>query len=314
MDAREAAAALVAGVERVGRHGIALPLADGGEGTLDALCPTPADRRVARVTGPLGDPVEAEWGVREDTAVVEMARASGLALVPANDPVRATTRGTGELIRAALEAGLRRVIVAVGGSATTDGGLGALEVLEFDLRDAEVLVACDVSTSFVDAARIFGPQKGATASDLGALENRLQRLAEGYLSETGVDVRHLRGAGAAGGLAGGLAAYGARLVPGAALVAGVAGLGAVLKRASLVLTGEGRLDASSFAGKVVGHVLAESSAASVPAWVIAGDVVRSEIPAGARALSLVERSGSSARAHASAAALLAEAAAELAAR
>ena len=121
-----------------------LPLADGGEGALDVLCPDASVRRTARVTGPLGDPIDAEWGMRGDTAVVEMARASGLALVPgSNDPLRATTVGTGELIHAALDEGVRRIIVAVGGSATVDGGLGALEALGFDLRGAEVVVACE---------------------------------------------------------------------------------------------------------------------------------------------------------------------------
>jgi glycerate kinase len=161
LTAQEAAAAFALGVERSGRTALRLPLADGGEGTLDVLCPAASDRHWARVTGPLGAPTDAEWGLRGETAVVEMARASGLALVDgANDPLRATTYGTGELIRAALDSGARHVIVAVGGSATVDGGLGALEALEFDLRGAEIVVACDVSTTFVDAACVFGPQKG----------------------------------------------------------------------------------------------------------------------------------------------------------
>ena len=311
LDARGAAEALVAGVARAGREGIAMPLADGGEGTLEVLCPAAGDRRRASVTGPLGDAVSAEWGVTGDTGVVEMARASGLALVETNDPLTATTRGTGELIREALEAGLSTIVVAVGGSATTDGGLGALEALEFELRGAEVIVACDVSTTFVDAARVFAPQKGAGTAEVAHLEARLARLAERFLADTGRDVRGLVGAGAAGGLAGGLAAYGARLVPGAPLVARLAGLTNGIGDAALVLTGEGRVDATSFAGKVVGHVLDEARAAGVPASVIAGDVVRAELPTGVRAISLVERSGSVAVAKASAATLLAGAAAEV---
>ena len=315
LTAREAAAALVAGVARTGRDALALPLADGGEGTLEALCPDPADRRTARVTGPLGEVVEAEWGLHDGTAFVEMARASGLALTgEANDPLRATTTGTGELIRAALDAGAIRVIVAVGGSATTDGGLGALEALGFDLGGAEVLVACDVSTTFVAAARIFGPQKGASGALLDELEERLGSLAERYRALYGVDVRELRGAGAAGGLAGGLAAVSARLVPGAALVAVEAGLPSAIAEASLVLTGEGRLDATSFAGKVVGHVLAEAQSRGIPAAVVAGDVVRAEVPDDIRAASLVERSDSREAAFANAEALVADAAAELVAR
>jgi len=313
LTASAAADALAAGVGRSGRPAVILPLADGGEGTLDVLCPDRGDRRRARVTGPLGAPVEAEWGLRDGTAVVEMARASGLALVgAANDPWHASTTGTGELLAEALAARPDRVIVAVGGSATTDGGLGALEALGFALGDIEVLVACDVTTTFVDAARTYGPQKGATPDAIARLEARLEALADRYRERFGVDVRDLPGAGAAGGLAGGLAAAGARLVPGAPLVAELAGLSAALDGASLVLTGEGRLDATSFAGKVVGHALAEARRAGVPAAVVAGDVVRGELPAGVRAVSLVERSGSAAVAHVDAASLVADAAAELA--
>jgi len=312
LTAREAADALAAGVERTGHDAVRLPLADGGEGTLDVLCPAPTDRSAVGVTGPLGEPVVAEWGLRGDTAVVEMARASGLALVTgANDPLRATTTGTGELLRAALDAGIRRAIVAVGGSATVDGGLGALEALDFDLRGADVVVACDVSTRFVDAARVFGPQKGADEMAVAELERRLERLAGRYRDELGVDVRDLPGGGAAGGLAGGLAALGARLVPGAALVAELAGLPDAVPRASLVLTGEGRLDATSFAGKVVGHVVATARAQAVPVAIVAGDAERGAVPDGARCLTLVELGGSPERALEDAARLAADAAAEL---
>jgi glycerate kinase len=241
-----------------------------------------------------------------------MARASGLALVAGgNDPLRATSFGTGELLRAALDAGVRRVIVAAGGSATTDGGLGALEALGFDLRGADVVVACDVTTTFVDAARVFGPQKGAGPDDVAELEGRLERLADRYRDARGIDVRDLPGAGAAGGLAGGLAAYGARLVPGAALVAGVVGLRPALATASLVLTGEGRLDATSFAGKVVGHVLDEARALGVPVGIVAGDAERGVVPEGIPCLTLVELGGSLERALADAAHLAADAAAAL---
>jgi glycerate 2-kinase len=293
LTAREAADALANGVERVGRRAVRLPLADGGEGTLDVLCPDPAERRRTRVTGPLGEPVDAEWGLRDRTAVVEMARASGLALVDGpNDPLRATTRGTGELIRAALDAGASRVIVAVGGSATTDGGLGALEELGVDLGGAAVDVACDVATVFREAARLFGPQKGATPGDVEALERRLDELADRYRRELGVDVDDLRGSGAAGGLAGGLAAIGARLVPGAALVADAVGLADALAAASLAITGEGRLDATSLAGKVVGHVLEEARASGTPVAAVVGDVSRVDLPEGVPCITLVGLAGS----------------------
>jgi glycerate kinase len=313
LTAAEAADALAVGVERTGRPAVRLPLADGGEGTLDVLCPDPAGRRRTRVTGPLGEPVDAEWGVRGDTAVIEMARASGLALVAGgNDPLRATTAGTGELLRAALDDGLRRAVVAVGGSATVDGGLGALEALGFDLRGAEVVVACDVSTTFVEAARVFGPQKGADADAVAELEWRLEQLADRYLDAYGLDVRRLAGAGAAGGLAGGLAALGARLVPGARLVADRVGLGSVVASAALVVTGEGLVDATSFAGKVVGHALGEAGARGISAAIVAGDAVRDALPRGVACLTLVARAGSVEAAHREAAGLAADAAEELA--
>jgi glycerate kinase len=313
LTAREAADAFAAGVESAGRTAVRLPLADGGEGTLDVLCPAASDRRTLIVTGPLGDPVEAEWGVRGHTAVVEMARASGLALVAGgNDPLRATSFGTGELLRAALDTGVRRVIVAVGGSATTDGGLGALEALGFDLRGADVVVACDVTTTFVDAARVFGPQKGADNAAVSELERRLERLAHRYREARGVDVRSLPGAGAAGGLAGGLAALGASLVPGAALVAHVVGLGDALHGASLVLTGEGRVDETSFAGKVVGHVVARARSLGVPVGIVAGDAAEGVIPDEVGWRTLVALGGSLDRALQDAARLAADAAEALA--
>ena len=313
LTANEAAEALADGVEREGRDAVRLPLADGGEGTLDVLCPAAADRRRLRVTGPLGEPVDAEWGLRGDTGVIEMARASGLALVgDGNDPLRATTFGTGELLRAALDAGVRRAVVAVGGSATVDGGLGALEALDFDLRGADVVVACDVTTPFVEAARVFGPQKGADAAAVAELERRLERLADRYRDARGVDVRNLPGAGAAGGLAGGLAAYGARLVPGAALVADVVGLRDAVRDASLVLTGEGRVDATSFAGKVVGHVLGEGRGLDVPVAIVAGDAERATLPKNVECLTLIELGGSLEAALGDAGRLAADAAAALA--
>jgi glycerate kinase len=271
LSAADAASALARGVARTGRRARPLPLADGGEGTLVALCPDAAVRRRAVVTGPLGSPVEAAWGIRDEAAVVESAQASGLALVACNDPLRATTRGTGELIHAALESGAGRVIVGLGGSATVDGGLGALEALDFDLRGAEVVVACDVETRFVDAARVFAPQKGATEAEVALLDERLRSLADRYENELGVDVRTMAGGGAAGGLAGGLAALGASLRPGAPLVADILGLDEALAEASLAITGEGRYDTTSRAGKVVGHVLREAEAAGVRAAIVAGD-------------------------------------------
>ena len=275
--ADEAAAAIAAGLRRAGYDDVVqAPMADGGEGTLDTLLASlGGSRRVARVTGPLGDAVDAEWGVLSSgIAVVEMARASGLALVAGrNDPLRASTRGTGELIAVARREGFRRVIVAVGGSATTDGGLAAVETLGWSLQGMEVTVACDVESAFLDAARIYGPQKGATSAQVALLTRRLELLADQYRKRTGFDVTAMASAGAAGGLAGGLAAIGAQLVPGFEAVAEAVGLETALEGASLVVTGEGKLDASSLEGKVVGGVLAWAAELGVPhVAVIAGQV------------------------------------------
>lgn len=259
LDAPRAAAAMARGVESAGYDEVRIvPLADGGDGTLDTLVAVlGGSRRTTRVVGPLGEPVEAEWAMgRNGTAIVEMARASGLALVTGRrDPLAATTRGTGELIAAAVREGARRVLVCVGGSATTDGGLGALEALGWSIAGTEVVVACDVTTTFVDAARVYGPQKGAGPAEVALLTRRLETLADDLERRTGVDIRTVSGGGAAGGLAGGLAALGARIEPGFEVVATAVGLGEALEGADLVLTGEGRLDDTSFSGKVVGEVL-----------------------------------------------------------
>ncbi|HZR13883.1 MAG TPA: glycerate kinase [Acidimicrobiia bacterium] len=259
LTASEAADRIAAGLRTAGFDEVrALPLADGGEGTLDTLLAARGgSRRPARVTGPLGEPVDAEWGLLPDgTAVVEMANASGLARVDGrNDPLRATTRGTGELVAAAARAGARRIIVGVGGSATTDGGLGAVDALGWSLAGLDVVVACDVHTRFVDAARVFGPQKGATDAQVALLTRRLQSVAQQYLDRTAFDVHGVEGGGAAGGLAGGLAAIGARLEPGFDVVARVAGFEDAVADADAVVTGEGKLDPTSFDGKVVGGVL-----------------------------------------------------------
>lgn len=234
-----------------------IPLADGGEGTLDILG---GANRASRVTGPLGTPVEAAWRFHHGTAIIEMARASGLALVggsESNDPVRASTIGTGELIDHALDLGATRIIVCLGGSATTDGGLGALDAIRSParLKAVDFLVACDVTTPFVEAARVFAPQKGATPTQVRLLTNRLEQLAQRYEKTYGVDVTAIEGAGAAGGLAGGLAALGAQLVPGFDMVADEVNLDDRIAAADLVITAEGCFDETSLQGKVVGGVI-----------------------------------------------------------
>ena len=253
-----------------------MPLADGGEGTLDVLG---GPNRQTVVTGPLGTPVEAQWSLRKGIAVIEMARASGLSLVggaEGNDPMNATTQGTGELIDCALNEGAKKIIVCLGGSATTDGGLGALRAIGTParLRAVEFLVACDVETTFVDAAEVFAPQKGATRAQVRMLTNRLEQLAHRYANDFGVDVTRIAGSGAAGGLAGALAALGATLMPGFDIVAEETGFDEAVRQHHIVITGEGRLDETSFAGKVVGEVLSYASAVGTPVYTIAGEIDR----------------------------------------
>jgi len=292
----EVAAAAAAAAGALGWAADEVPVADGGEGTLEALGGRP---RLARVRGPLGGTVEAEWRMKDDGAVVEMARASGLLLAggaEANDPVAATTYGTGELIATAIDEGARRVTVAVGGSATTDGGLGCVTALgPRRLRGVQVTVACDVEIPFIEAAEAFAPQKGATPAQVALLHRRLERLAQVYERDYGVDVRSLPGAGAAGGLAGGLAALGAHLVPGFDVVADALELADRMTDADLVMTGEGFLDGQSFEGKAVGGVVDLAREADVPVLIIAGQIFHEELPDdaldGIQAVSLVERFG-----------------------
>jgi glycerate kinase len=266
LTAAQAAAAMADGLRATGAEAIELPLADGGEGTLDVLLSAREGRRLrTRVTGPLDAPVDAEWGLLADgTAVIEMARASGLHLTNGrNHPLKAHTRGTGELLREAARHGARRALVTVGGSASTDGGLGAAEALGWSLHGLEVTVACDVTTRFTAAAEIFGPQKGAGPGEIATLTHRLTEYARRH------SVPDIPGAGAAGGLAGGLAALGAKLRSGFEAIAEAVGLDAALERADLVVTGEGALDRTSLDGKVVGGVLARTAK---PRAVIAGYV------------------------------------------
>lgn len=269
-------------------------MADGGEGILEAMGGTV---RRTRVRGPLGEIVEAEWRLKGRTAVIEMAQAAGLELVGGaewNDPMRASTAGVGDLIGAAMAAGAKRIVVGVGGSATTDGGLACITALEplARLTGIELLVACDVTTSFVDAAEHFAPQKGATGAQVALLKRRLERLAQVYEEDYGVDVRAIPGSGAAGGLAGGLAAVGATLVPGFELVADAVGLGEKLERADLVVTGEGFLDEQSFRGKVVGGVTEFAADLGVPVLVVVGQVYgEHDVPGDATVVSLVDRYG-----------------------
>jgi len=272
--ATEVAAAIARGLRGAGREAVELPVADGGEGTIDALMSTiEGELRTARVGDPLGRPIDASFALIDGgrTGIVEMARASGLGLVAETerDAWAASTRGTGELIVAAVEAGAERVIVTVGGSATTDGGAGALEALSEAGIEVELDVLCDVRTPFEDAGRVYGPQKGADDAMVGRLSERLDRLAQGF----GRDPRGEPMTGAAGGLAGGLwAEHGARLQDGPAFVLSAVGFDERMRAAAFVITGEGRIDEQTLQGKLVGEVATRCRQAGVPCHGIVGRI------------------------------------------
>ena len=269
------AAAIGRGLERAGFPPPDLcPLADGGEGTMAVLLTALGGTTDGvSVADPLGRPVRAGFGLIEDgaTAVVEVAQASGLGLVAADerDAEAASSRGTGELIVAAAERGAAVILVAAGGSATTDGGAGAIAAIEEagGLRGARLVVLCDVRTPYEAAARVFAPQKGADTVAVRRLSQRLDKLARGWPR----DPRGVAMTGAAGGLAGGLwAMFGAALEPGAPFVLDALDYDARMRAAGAVIVGEGRLDQTSLAGKAVGEAATRARQSGVPCFAIVG--------------------------------------------
>jgi glycerate kinase len=312
LSAEAAAVAMARGVRDAGATAIEIPVADGGDGTLDVLLAAQrSGSRVTRhrVTGPAGTSITARLGwLGRDEAVVELAEASGLRRLgrAPRDALHATSRGTGELIRIALAAGARRVVVGVGGSASTDGGAGLLqglgghvldsrgdeigtggaaleEAAGIDLSDVlkrfehcEIVVACDIRSPLFGAlgpGRMFSPQKGASASDVVRLERALAYFAVLASSLGYGDLSMLPGAGAAGGCGFGLALAGATLMPGAALICDMVGLDAALGRATMAITGEGRLDSQTPTGKAPAEVAARARAHGIPSVAIAGTVL-----------------------------------------
>jgi glycerate 2-kinase len=274
--AAEVAGAIGRGLERAGLMPPDLcPLADGGEGTMEALLLALGGEAIAAdVHDPLGRPVRASFGLVEDggTAVIEMAAASGLGLVAESerDPWAASTYGTGELICAAVDAGAEVVVLGVGGSATTDGGAGALEAIEEHggLAGARLVVLTDVRTPFERAPAVFGPQKGADPGMVARLEERLDELA----ARLPRDPRGVPMTGAAGGLAGGLwAVHGAVLEPGAPWVLDALGFDARMRASRCVIVGEGRLDEQTLQGKIAGEIGTRARQAGVPAHAIVGE-------------------------------------------
>jgi glycerate kinase len=329
-----------------------VPVADGGEGTLETLVAALGGRvERARVSGPLGDPVEAEFGLAHSVdgvvAVVEMARASGLRLISEleRDPMRASTRGTGELMLEAARHRPARMIVCIGGSATNDGGAGMAQALGAHLRDesgrdlppggaalrelfsidttlippevrdVDILVATDVDNPLAGpqgASAVYGPQKGVGPEQVAVLDEALRHFAAVILRDLGIDVRDVPGAGAAGGLGAGLIAFlGARVRPGFDVVADAVGLAERLERADVAVTGEGSFDAQTERGKAPAGVLRMAGEAGCRAVVIAGDVVGARPPADL-VYSLTERSGSREGAMTRAGPLLEDAAADAA--
>ncbi|WP_171168552.1 glycerate kinase [Streptomyces sp. I05A-00742] len=307
LTAVEVADHLTAGIRRAapGATVTALPVADGGDGTVDAVVSARNagfERRTARVAGPLGEPVTAAWALRGDTAVVEMAEASGLRRLPPGRyaPLTATTYGTGELLRAALDAGARTVVLGVGGSATTDGGAGMLAALGARFLDASgrplgpggaalaaldrvdlsglderlartsVVLACDVDNPLTGpsgAAAVYGPQKGASPGDIAVLDAALGRIARA-LDPALADAP---GAGAAGGLGyGALAGLGAVFRPGIEVLLDVVGFAEALERADVVITGEGSLDEQTLRGKAVAGVAAVARGRGVRVVAVCG--------------------------------------------
>jgi glycerate kinase len=288
---------------------VKLPVADGGEGTVQAMIDASGGRRVElQVTGPLGEPVSAFYGLMGDgaTAVIEMAAASGLELVPParRNPLHTTSYGTGQLILNALDAGARRFVLGVGGSATNDGGAGMLQALggrlldaagadlnagggalaalaridlstlDARIKDCVFDVACDVTNPLVGpqgASAIFGPQKGATPEMVERLDANLRHYAEVIVRELGQDVAAIPGAGAGGGIGAGMMVFlGGRLRPGSEIVTAAVGLDAAVADADLVITGEGRIDGQTIHGKTPIGVARVAQRHGKPVIAIAG--------------------------------------------
>ncbi len=313
LSALDAAKAVEEGVRRVlpDADVVAVPVADGGDGTLETLVDAlGGEVRAESLTGPLGEPLVAEWGALADgtTAVVEMARSSGIALVPAEkrNPLLATTYGLGELIRRALEQDFRSFIIGIGGSATNDAGAGMAQALGARLLDSDgrelprggaalallhridlsaldrramesrFLVACDVSNPLTGpegASAIYGPQKGATEEMVAQLDLALGRFAEVVSRDLGIDAGDRPGAGAAGGLGAGLVAFlKAELSPGVDMVLDAVGLDGHLEGADLVITGEGSLDYQTVYNKAPIGVARRAKARGIPVVAVAGSL------------------------------------------
>ncbi|MEV4266450.1 glycerate kinase [Kribbella sp. NPDC049584] len=272
----EVAAAVGAGVRRVHPDAtvVSVPVADGGDGTLAAAVGAGYELVPVVASGPTGEPVKSGYARRGTTAVVELADVSGLVRLPGGvpAPLTATSYGTGELIAAAVDAGCTRIILGIGGSASTDGGAGLIAALGGRLEGVQVVVACDVDNPLTGprgAAAVYGPQKGATAEQVAELDRKLSAWADKVAEQTGRDLRDAPGAGAAGGVGfAALALLDAELRPGIELVLEMVGFEEQLAGADLVITGEGALDEQTLHGKAVAGVAAK--AAGIPVVAVCG--------------------------------------------
>lgn len=313
LSARQVALAIKTGIKRVAPEAVTVikPMADGGEGTVQALVDATGGRLMtARVTGPLGEAVTAQWGMLggQGTAVIEMAAASGLILMPPDklNPLITTTYGTGELIKAALDYGCRKLILGIGGSATNDGGAGMAQALGIQLLDGdgrqipfggaalaslahintagldprlaecEILLACDINNPLCGpsgASAVYGPQKGATPEMVSLLDAALSHFADVIRRDISIDVRDKPGAAAGGGLAFALMAFlKTTVVPGIDIVIQLTGLVEELKEAALVFTGEGRLDSQTASGKTPVGVALKAKEFGLPVIALAGQL------------------------------------------
>ena len=265
-----------------GSEVVEVGIADGGEGTIDAVVGRLGGRFAeAVVSDPLGRPTVARYGIAGDLGIIEASQACGINLLRPEErnPLLTTTKGVGELILDAISNGCKRFVVGIGGSATNDGGRGMVEVEGFleKARNCSFTVACDVDNPFIGpqgASRVFSPQKGAGPADIEILERRLTEYAEVILAETGVDVRNMPGAGASGGLGGAFAAFlGAELTPGIEMVLDAIGFDDIIKGADLIFTGEGRSDFQTAHGKAPAGVLSHARRQGITVALVSGAIL-----------------------------------------
>ncbi|MDE6018521.1 MAG: glycerate kinase [Muribaculaceae bacterium] len=315
LDSLSASRALADGItnHRTDVMAVCVPVADGGEGTAAALADGDNNftKQISKVTGPQGTEILAEWylDVVSGTAFIDMASASGLALISENErnPLHTTTFGVGELVLYAVGAGAKKVMLGLGGSATVDAGLGAcqamgLKILDNDgnelpipfiggmlqqvsgfneqelswLREIEIFLLCDVTAPFTGetgAARVFGPQKGATPEDVEFLEGGMENVRELIISKKGQDLNDEAGSGASGGMAGGLMAFaGGKIMMGAPMILEAIGFDKILEDADMILTGEGSSDGQTLMGKIPYEILQSGKRKNIPVWLVAGCV------------------------------------------